>query len=91
MYRSRLTFDEAPLVDIPLTALDISLLPKNMQTEKALHSLRVFKYNNFSGQKEITRGGVLMLHKSPHMVIPEAYTIISISGDDFSLLWTFRL
>jgi len=77
LLRSRIHYDEAPLHDCDLAALDVKGLPEELTTEKGLHSLGVFRYDSVTGMKVPVRGSILMFHPEPDFLVPEAYTVLS--------------
>jgi len=77
LWRSRMTYDEAPLPGCPAGELATEAAPAVLRTKRGLLSLGVLRHDPFSGTATPTRGGVLMLHPAPDRYVPEAYTVIS--------------
>jgi ATP-dependent DNA helicase RecG len=77
LLRSRTLYDEAPVPECPVKELQTNLLPSTLRTKQALLSLDIIRHDTFSASLHPTRGGVLMLHPSPHRYVPEAVTIVS--------------
>jgi ATP-dependent DNA helicase RecG len=77
LFSRRMTYDEAPVVDCPLSDLDLTPLPKSLRSEKGLLSLDVISRDPHTGHVHPTKGGVLMLHSEPQRFIPEAEIIVS--------------
>lgn len=68
---------DQPIPDCSVRDLDVSALPKELQTEKGMLSLEIIALDSFSGATHPTRGGVLMLHSHPERLVPEAYVVCS--------------
>ncbi len=77
LLRSRIGYDEAPMPECPLKALERNVLPAGLRTDKAMHSLGVFRFDTVTGNKVPLRGSVLMLHPEPERYVPEAYVVVS--------------
>ena len=77
LLRSRILFDEASVPECPLKELRTGLLPSALRTQRALLSLDLIRHDTFSAALYPTRGGILMLHPSPHRYVPEAVIIVS--------------
>ena len=70
LLRSRISYDEAPIPECPLTDLNRKMLPHGLHSEKALHSLGIFRHDTFTGKRVPVRGAILMLHSNPERYIP---------------------
>jgi ATP-dependent DNA helicase RecG len=77
LFSRRMTYDETPVMECELSELDLSGLPRGLQTEKGLFSLDLIARDPNTGKVYPTRGGVLMFHPEPHRFISEAEAIVS--------------
>lgn len=77
LLRRRIGYDEQPLPNCSIDELDLSSLPEDMRTEKALISLDIAWVDSPTGALYPTRGGVLMFHREPHRCVSEAYILCS--------------
>ncbi len=77
LMRSHMSYDEAPVTNCPITALELSLLPPTLRSKKALFSLDLYHQDPHTGQVSPTRGAVLMLCEEPTKYVSGAETIIS--------------